>query len=104
MNVTRQDLIQQLVDKYGYTKKSATNLVDDFSEIIVDNLQEGNTVSLRNFGVFDIIQRAARSCPNPQNMDEMCDIPAHWVPKFYPSKKMKAAVKIWQDNEKRGLA
>ena len=28
------DLIQQLVDKHGYTKKAATSVIDDFTDIV----------------------------------------------------------------------
>lgn len=102
MDVKRKDLIQQLINKHGYTKKSATNVVDDFIDIILENLSEGNTVSIRNFGCFDILERKARSCPNPQT-GEKIDVPAHWIPRFYPGNKMRLAVKMWEDNQKRGL-
>ena len=61
MDIKRKDLIQQLVEK-GYTKKAATSIVDDFVEVILENLGNGNTVSIRNFGCFDILERKARSC------------------------------------------
>ena len=34
MKVKRADLIQQLADEYGYTKKKAANIVDDFTSLI----------------------------------------------------------------------
>ena len=103
MDIKRNDLIKQLVEKHGYTKKSAISLVDDFADVILENLVEGNTVSIRGFGCFDILERKARSCPNPQT-GERVDVPAHWIPRFYPGKKMRLAVKIWEDNQRRGLA
>ena len=54
MDIKRVDLIQQLVDKHGYTKKAATSIVDDFTDIILYNLGNGDTVSIHNFGCFDI--------------------------------------------------
>lgn len=102
MDIKRNDLIQQLIDKHGYTKKSATNLVDDFVDIILDNLGAGNTVSLRNFGCFDILERKERSCPNPQTGEKVI-VPAHWIPRFYPGNRMRLVVKKWEDNTKRGL-
>ena len=102
MDIKRNDLIKQLVDKHAYTKKAATSIVDDFINIILDNLEEGNTVSIRNFGCFDILERKARSCPNPQT-GEKVNIPAHWVPRFYPGNQMRLVVKKWEDNTKRGL-
>ena len=103
MNIKRIDLINQLVDKHRYTKKAATSVVDDFTDIIIDNLENGNTVSIHNFGCFDILERQARSCPNPQT-GETCNIPTHCIPRFYPGKGMRLAVKLWEDNQKRGLA
>mgnify|MGYP002522739823 CR=1 FL=1 len=102
MTINRPDLIKQLTEKHNYTKKAATTLVDDFCEIITDNLEMGNTVNIYGFGTFDLIERAARSCPNPQT-GERVDIPAHWIPRFYPGGRVKRAVKLWEDNNKRGL-
>ena len=100
--IKRVDLIQQLVDKHGYTKKAATSIVDDFTDIILYNLGNGDTVSIHNFGCFDILERKARSCPNPQT-GEKVDVPAHWIPRFYPGNKMRLVVKLWEDSTKRGL-
>lgn len=102
MDIKRNDLIEQLVEKHGYTKKAATSIVDDFVDVVLDNLSEGNTVSIRNFGCFDILERKARSCPNPQT-GEKVEIPTHWVPRFYPGNRMRLVVKMWEDNNKRGL-
>lgn len=102
MNIKRNDLIEQLSREYGYTKKAASSIVDDFVTVVLDNLSEGNTVSIRNFGCFDILERKARSCPNPQT-GETIEIPAHWIPRFYPGNKMRLVVKMWEDNTKRGI-
>lgn len=101
MNVKRKDLIQQLVGK-GYTKKAATSIVDDFVEVILENLGNGNAVSIRNFGRFNVLERKARSCPNPQTGERIC-VPAHWIPRFYPGNGMRRVVKMWEDDVKRGL-
>lgn len=103
MDIKRKELIEQLIDKHKYTKKAATSVVDDFIDIILDNLEAGNTVSLRNFGCFDILERKQRSCPNPQT-GEHVTVPAHWIPRFYPGNGMRLAVKKWEDNVRRGLA
>ena len=102
MKVKRADLIQQLADNYSYSKKDATKVVDDFTDIIIRNLEEGNIILLRNFGCFDILKREERSCPNPISGEKVV-IPAHHIPRFYPSNRMRIAVKKWEDNVKRGL-
>lgn len=101
MDIKRNDLIQQLVGK-GYTKKAATSIVDEFVGLIMENMRSGNTVSIRNFGCFDILERKARSCPNPQT-GEKVDVPAHWIPRFYPGNGMRRVVKMWEDDVQRGV-
>lgn len=102
MDVKKADLIQQLMEREGYTKKAASDIVQAFSKIILENLEDGNTVSLRNFGCFDILERKERSCPNPQTGEKVV-VPAHYIPRFYPGSRMRAAVKKWEDNVRRGL-
>lgn len=102
MNVNKGGFVHQLMEKYHYTKASATSVVDDFCAVLLDNMERGNTVSFYGFGCFDIVERAARSCPNPRTQ-EKCEIPAHWVPRFYPGNAMRRSVKKWEDNEKRGV-
>lgn len=102
MDVKRTDLIQQLVEKHRYTKDSATAVVDDFTDAIIENLRNGNNVSIYGFGKFDALRREARRCPNPQTK-ETIDIPAHFVPRFYPGAKLRLAVKMHEDDVQRGL-
>ena len=102
MNITKSDLVDQMKERYGYTKKSASALIDDFCDVIVYNMEQGNSVSLRNFGCFDQILRKEHGCPNPKTGEHIV-IPAHWIPRFYPGTAMRRATKIWEDNEKRGL-
>lgn len=103
MNVTKKDLIDQLVEEYRYTKQAAQMLVDDFIDIIVRNYENGNTVSISGFGSFDMTKRTARVAPNPKT-GEMMDMPERWVPKFIPGRKIRIAVRKWQDDVNRGLA
>lgn len=101
MDLKRVDLIQQLVSEYAYTKQSATDIVDGFTKLVIDNMRRGNTITIHNFGCFDMLERAERRCPNPATGEPMV-VPAHWIPRFYPGRAMRNAVKLWEDDEKRG--
>lgn len=103
MKIKRADLIQQLAHDYGYTKKNAGKFIDDFTSLIIKNLEQGNPVLIRNLGYFDLLMRKQRSCPNPITGERVI-IPEHRIPRFYPSNRMRIAVKKWEDNVKRGLA
>lgn len=102
MNINRPELIRQLSSKYGYNIDSATQIVDGFCKVILDNLEAGNSVSIYGFGVFDCLERKGRTWTNPAT-DETYTLATHWVPRFYPGTRMRVAVKKWEDNEKRGL-
>lgn len=102
MNINRTDLINQMHDVYGYTKKSATEFIDDLLELMLQNMEDGNTISLYGFGVFDIVRRNPKPVKHILS-GEMIEVPEHWVPKFVPGRRMDIAVKKWQDNVKRGL-
>ena len=99
-NVNKQALIKQLQKEYHYTKKSATTLVDDFVDAVLSNLRQGNTVSIRGFGAFDITKRKGRRAIDPTFHKE-CQIPEHWAPRFFPGNTMKRVVKMWADDEMR---
>lgn len=102
MNVNRTDLIKQLVEKQHYTKKAATMVVDDFVSIVMENIRAGNTVSIKNFGIFDLVKRSEHGGIHPIS-GEKITIPEHYRAQFYPSKAMRSAVKLWEDSQKRGL-
>lgn len=100
--VTKSGFIDQLVKRYGYTKSSATSLVEDFWSAILDNLEDGRAVYFYGLGCFDLLERAERICRNPQDNEQRIRIAAHYVPRFYPGNAMKRAVKKWEDDAKRG--
>lgn len=98
MDVNRRVLVRQLADQYGYKVKDATKFVDDFTELILRNMQDGNSVSIYGFGCFDMLERKAHVCPDMRS-GTMIDIPAHYIPRFYPGARMHNAVRIWELGE-----
>jgi len=102
MEINRSELITQMVKTYGYTKKSATESVDDTLNMILENLRNGNSVSIYGFGQFDLVQRAAHRCVNPYNGEDMV-VPEHSAVRFTPGQRMKTAVKLYDDDVERGL-
>ena len=64
-SVNRMELIDQLVERYGYTKKSATTLVSDFCDIVQYNMENGTNVSISGFGKFEVAELSPRRYYNP---------------------------------------
>lgn len=103
MRINRADLIQQLAEHYGYTKKGAASVIDDFTSVILNNLEHGNEVTVRNLGKFGCTMRAQRTRTKNETGERVV-IPAHFIPKFSPSQQMRVSVRLWEDNVDRGLA
>ena len=85
--------MEQLKD-YGYYKKDALAMVNDFWDLIEKNLQEGNTIMFQGYGNFAPHLRKARSCPNPITR-EMMDVPARYTVKFTAGRLLKLATRKW---------
>lgn len=103
MTLNRQDIIDQLVEKHKYTRIAATSVVDDFTDIIIDNMADGNTVTIYGFGSFSVLEKKPSMCTNPRT-GEPCFVPAKCVPRFRPGKRMRAAAELWNDNRARRWA
>lgn len=89
--VNKSDLISQLSEKYGYTRQSSADIINDFTRIIMENLQSGNSVSIKGFGRFEVVSRKARVGVHPTTKERV-EIKAHPVLKFYPYEKTKELI------------
>lgn len=89
--MNKAELIEQVAEKTGKTKKEASIAVDSVFQTIAEALQEGEKVTLIGFGNFEVRERAARKGRNPQTGEEI-QIKASKVPAFKPGKQLKDAV------------
>ncbi len=55
-------------------------------------MAKGETIELRNFGVFEVKVRKARIGRNPNSPERDVPIPSRAVVKFKPGKEMREAV------------
>ena len=89
--MTRTELVANVAEKAGITKKSADIVLNSLFETIKQALVEGDKVQIIGFGTFEIRNRAARKGRNPQTNEEI-DIPASKLPSFKAGKALKEAV------------
>ncbi|WP_202081157.1 HU family DNA-binding protein [Caldalkalibacillus salinus] len=89
MNKTQ--LIQQLKDKTGLSKKDIELTVNAFIESVTETLEAGEKVQIVGFGHFETRNRSARKGRNPQTGQEIT-IPESRVPAFKAGKQLKEAV------------
>lgn len=90
--MNRNQLVSNIAEKSGLTKKDVETVVTGVIEEITSALQEGDKVQFVGFGTFETRERASRSGRNPQT-GETIQIPATVVPAFRPGNKLKETVK-----------
>ena len=85
-------LIARVADKTNLSPAEAAKAVDAVFDTITASLSRGEKVSLVDFGIFSVVNRAARQGRNPRT-GKRIQIPASKQPKFRAAKALKAAVK-----------
>lgn len=90
--LTKKVLAEEIAEKYGLSKKAATDAVNYVFDEAVATLKKGGVVNISGFGKMSITKRAARKARNPQT-GEMIKVKARKVPVFKASKTLKDLVK-----------
>lgn len=89
--MNRAELIDQIRDRLGVDKKAAENAVDVVFDTIQRAVATGEKVALTGFGVFEKVERAARTGRNPRTGASV-KIKKTSVPKFRPGTQFKGVV------------
>ena len=90
--MNKGELIEQVANQTGLTKKTSREVIDAITSAITDALARGEKVTLVGFGTFQVMEREARRGRNPQT-GEAIQIPAKKVPRFRPGKGLREAVR-----------
>jgi DNA-binding protein HU-beta len=89
--MNKNDLVAAMSTKCQLTKKDTEKALKAFEEVVTEELANGGKVQLVGFGIFEVIERAAREGRNPRTHEAM-PIPASKAPKFKVGKSLKDAV------------
>ena len=89
--MNKRELAQEVADRSGYQISQIADVIDHIERVISDALAGGNTVTLRDVGTFDCVDKEARTARNPATGAEV-KVAAKRVVKFRPSSSLKAAV------------
>jgi integration host factor subunit beta len=91
--VTKKELVARIADKTGQTKVVSKDVIQLFLDEIIRELGRGNRLEFREFGVFEIKERAARKAQNPRTLEKV-NVPAKRVVKFKVGRLMKERVAL----------
>ena len=89
--ITKKELVARIADRTAQTKVVVRDILQMFLDEIIAELGRGNRLEFREFGVFEIKERAARKAQNPRTLQKV-DVPAKRVVKFRVGRMMKEKV------------
>jgi len=91
--MNKKELVDAIAGRLNGSRKTVSDTLDAMESIVMDQLRQGNEVSLTGFGIFHVAVRKARAGVNPRNPQQKIQIPEVKVPKFRPGKTLKEAVR-----------
>jgi integration host factor subunit alpha len=86
--MTKAEIVEQIYERVGFSKKEAAELVEKVFDIIKETLAQGEKVKISGFGNFVVRQKNARKGRNPQTGEEIL-LEARQVLTFKPSLVLK---------------
>lgn len=90
--VTKNELIQVVMDNANLTRNDAYRLVEDFFDVMIKSLEDGDEVKVSGFGNFVLRDKNARIGRNPKTKEEF-PISARRVVSFHTSNLLKDQLK-----------
>ncbi len=89
--LTKADLAERLVDGVGLNYREAKEMVEAFFEEISQTLEEGASVKLSGFGVFNLRDKPERPGRNPKT-GQAIPVKARRVVTYHASASLKDRV------------
>ena len=89
--MNKNELVEAIALSTEITKTDVDKVVTSLTEVITDELEKGDSVSLKGFGTFEVRRRSERTGRNPRTGETLV-IPASKVPAFKVSSALKKAV------------
>jgi integration host factor subunit alpha len=86
--MTKIDIIQEVYEKLGFSKKDAAKIVESVFDIMKQSLAGGEKIKISGFGNFAVKEKKSRRGRNPQTGDEI-EISARKVLTFKSSQVLR---------------
>ena len=83
-NFTRKHLSYKIYQNLGFSKNFSSEIVDNFFELLLLELEKNNNIKISSFGTFKVSNKKERIGRNPHTKLE-AKITARRVVKFKPS-------------------
>jgi len=90
--MTKAELVAVMAKSSGGSKTAAERALQEFVCAVFEALRKGQKVTISGFGTFVVARRAGREVRDPRT-GKRIKIPPAKVPRFRPSRGLKAVVK-----------
>ncbi len=90
--MTKKDIVLKISNETKMKQQDVKKVVQKTLDSIVESLTNGQTVELRNFGIFKVKSRRGRTGRNPRT-GQVVPVPPKKVVVFKPGLEMKKLVK-----------
>lgn len=89
--MTKVDIVENVYEKVGFSKKEVAKIVETIFDIIKQNLEKEDKIKISGFGNFVIRKKRARRGRNPQTGDDI-EISSRRILTFKPSQVLRSAL------------
>jgi len=90
--ITKRDLVINISNQTGLTQQEVYNVIQKLLDSVTEELADGNSVVMRNFGTFQVKEVKGKVGRNPKDPGKEVPIPPRAIVKFKPGKEMKEKV------------
>ena len=90
--MTKRELVVRISRETGLVQEDVFAVLQKTLDYITEALAKGDHVEFRDFGVFEVCRRKPRIGRNPNQPQNIVQIPERNVVKFKAGRMMKAAV------------
>ena len=90
--MNNKEFVKAIADKMEAKSKDVQKLIEDFSTVIADTMEEGDTLNIQGFGSFEIKKKLERVVVNPGTKQRML-VPPKLAIAFKASNVLKSKSK-----------
>ncbi len=91
--ITKKELVERITEKTKVKRHDVKDVCQEFLNQIIVELRKGNRLEFRDFGVFEVKERSARTAQNPKTMQKV-EVPAKRAVKFKVGRLMRESVEM----------
>ncbi|MSQ90145.1 MAG: integration host factor subunit beta [Phycisphaerales bacterium] len=95
--ITKKDFVDRIAEKTGQKRGDVKRALQMFLDEMIEELSNGNRLEFRDFGVFEVRERAARTAQNPKTLEQVV-VPARKAVRFKVGRLMRERIVLGETN------